>query len=203
MRQSESRRLKIEIAFLVAAALLFGWLFVSSVMDDDGRAVAIGSGIFVFFLSAIAYSDFCKLRELKPARETVVDFPSQSGADGMEMMAVLESLGIPIDGGVSSPQSAMIGGFAKATIYRAHQQIMSGRLDEGVQALETILGSLQRENDPAWNRIGAAAHYLIAKVHQAKGERESAMAELNESLRLAPDYLLAQAGLRSYRPTEH
>jgi tetratricopeptide (TPR) repeat protein len=201
MRNRSARKLNGQVIGYLAFAVLSGVVFVSCIRDGSHN-LAVGSGVLTIFFSALAWSSYGK-QPVDDANTVHVDLGTL-GPEGAEMLAVLEGLGIPLDTEATGPREAMVGGYAKATIFRAHQQILSGRLDDGVHSLEAVLGTLERENDPAWNRLGAAAHYLIAKVHQAKGDRDQALAEFTESLKLSPDYLLAQAGLTGpSRTTEH
>jgi tetratricopeptide (TPR) repeat protein len=145
-----------------------------------------------FFFAAWGQSSTARAPEAPEA----IHLPLDDGAQ--EMARVLDALGIPLNWGQSDPQTALVGGVAKAGIYRAHLSIARGEFDEGVKTLNTVLQTIGRESNPSWNRLAAAANYLIAKAHEMKGDRDAATAAYTESLRLVPDYLLARPELGSH-----
>jgi hypothetical protein len=121
-----------------------------------------------------------KKKKRKKSSPFIVMVPKEDD----EMFNVLDSLGIPVDG---------VGGNAKAAIYRGYKLLTNGRAHEGVDALRVVTSSLDDTADPAMRRVAAVAHYLIGKAHEAAGDRRAAMAEFNDCLRLAPDYMMQRA----------
>jgi tetratricopeptide (TPR) repeat protein len=67
-------------------------------------------------------------------------------------------------------------GDAKLRIVVAQSLVRQSRFDEG---LETLLGIPEAERD-------AEAHYAIGRIHQIRGDRAAARAELERSAELAP-----------------
>jgi hypothetical protein len=191
--------------FIIVIELLVGFGFASgfvvNVMEHGFTGTLIIPLLLAAFFFFAAWGQISAARS--PEAPQTAHLPLDEGAQ--EMARVLDALGIPLNWGQSDPQTALIGGVAKAGIYRAHLSIARGELDDGVKTLNTVLKTIGRESGPSWNQVAAAANYLIGKAYQMKGDRDASMAAYRESLRLAPEYLLARAGLESQagRQREH
>jgi len=177
----------------IIASLWFAAFGIAMMFSAEMRVPGAVLAIVFAGLAALGF------RNLNRATKPPIVIPSPpSAADDARMFAVLDSLGVPLMGDVGDPQSAFTGGATKAAIYRGHELLVAGKSAEAIKALRSAL-AMAGDGNP---RARAAAHYLIGKAHEADGHRDEAMAEFNECLRLAPDYLHAQSGLRSLR-TDH
>jgi hypothetical protein len=177
------------LAVAVAALLALAGLAGAVITPYRGAMLAIAmiAGAFaVITFRALPR----KARKKKRSRNApfIVMVPKEDD----DMFAVLDSLGIPVDG---------VGGNAKAAIYRGYKLLTSGKATEGVDALRNVTSSLDGSDDPAIQRVAAVAHYLIGKALEAGGNRAAAMSEFNHCLRLAPDYLMQRSGMGA--ETEH
>ena len=134
----------------------------------------------------------------KPPRSAIdLKQGAKRSGEELQMLLTLEELGVPLDLADARGDRVVSAGLASAALYRAYNDLKSGRAVEGLAALEEVLSLTKGASDSGSIRVRAVAHYLIGKIHQASGDRSRAMAEFSESLKLSPDYLLARAAMET------
>jgi hypothetical protein len=181
-----SSRTAVAIAALIALGGVAGAYFLITFRGPLLALAMIASAYAVVTFRSLPRKP--KKRKRSKNAPFIVMVPKEDD----DMFAVLDSLGIPVDG---------VGGNAKAAIYRGYKLLTSGKATEGVDALRNVTSSLDDSEDPAIRRVAAVAHYLIGKALEAGGNRMGAMSEFNQCLKLAPDYLMQRSGFGG--ETEH
>lgn len=111
------------------------------------------------------------------------------------MMATLAALGVPASFATSDPMAALSGGFAKASIYRAHQALEAGDFAEAISAATAVIEYPGMTADEGFSDVAAVAFYLRGSAKERSRPFADAKADYEDALARLPDHAGALAGL--------
>jgi hypothetical protein len=150
------------VAFGLIGILALGAATILPGMSDGDRRNGLVAAPFGF-----AMAGFC-LWGLRSVR--TLDYPVPAAArpplEGEEaaMASALQALGIPLDFTASDPATALTGGMAKAGLWQGIRRLEAGDAAGARTAFATVLSGLERETDPRWEPVRAAARALAERA---------------------------------------
>jgi tetratricopeptide (TPR) repeat protein len=108
--------------------------------------------------------------------------------------STLRELGLPLDFSITDPQTAFIGGFAKATIFHGYQALKAGDLEKAISAFASVVDLLTTEGDPKFSEPLAVAHYLRGTAYEKKQMVKQALDDYTSALSFSPTHEAAREG---------
>jgi ankyrin repeat protein len=103
------------------------------------------------------------------------------------MEQTLDRLGIPLDWSIQDGASALLGGFAKASIYQGVQQLEAGALDDAITSFSAVIDGLALDGAASLPKALAVAHHLRAQAREKKGVAEGAAADRRRAAQIWPE----------------
>jgi hypothetical protein len=112
------------------------------------------------------------------------------------MESTLRELGLSLDFSSTDPQTAFIGGFAKATLVKGHQALSAGNVDEAITAFTTVIDRLNQQDSDQFVKSLAVVYSLRGIAHEGKRQTAQALADYAAALDAVPNHAVAREGQR-------
>lgn len=176
---------------LLAIAVLFGALKVHA-YEEEPR------GAMYFLLGLCALGIWLLLRRMSQLKgEQSGGARSQNaaaaGGQASDMQVTLARLGIPLDFSVTDPRTAMVGGIAKAGIYRGYKSLEANDPDAAIQSFSLVIDNTVVKEASGLTPLRAVAHHLRGTAYERKGMLDAALNDYRSALDLWPDHVEARA----------
>lgn len=172
--------------------LIMMWIFAAAVVAGIVLLVMNDKAPLAFLLGLIAALAILLSKPWKPVTPEERQELGMAGTTATEDKAAdialtLQKLGIPLDLGMTTPQEALLGGMAKAAIYRGVQALEQHRWDDAAASLGPAISTLLKESGPRWNRVLGVAHRLRGRANEGANRLKEALADYERALVLIPD----------------
>jgi tetratricopeptide (TPR) repeat protein len=182
------REMRLPLFWVVmSGACLLAGLFAKG----EGRGWYTLAGLmagFAVLSYALVYVAFPK-----PGRRALPDPAATPGGDrDSDMIATLQTLGVPLDFAVSSPEAGLFGGMVKAALYLGHDHLREGRLEEAADSFTSAIEAAEATKANA--ALLAVCYSQRGEAREKQGRTAEARADYAKARKHVPDHAPAREG---------